>query len=97
MKASARRASLNMPLAEYTWRVVHAPGYMVIHCMWVVGSGKGKGYGSRLLEQVRGRGRALSDVWCGDGQQLPALTLAANGKASSSTMALRSWTGSAVI
>jgi L-amino acid N-acyltransferase YncA len=37
---------------EYTWRVVNAPGYMVIHCVWVVGSGKGKSYGSRLLEQV---------------------------------------------
>jgi len=37
---------------EYTWRVVDAPGYMVIHCMWVVGSSKGKGYGARLLEQV---------------------------------------------
>ena len=37
---------------EYTWRAVLAPGYMIIHCMWVVGSGKGKGYGYRLLEQV---------------------------------------------
>ena len=37
---------------EATWRVVNAPGYLVIHCMWVVGSGKGKGYGSRLLGQV---------------------------------------------
>lgn len=37
---------------EATWRAVQAPGYMVIHCMWVVGSGKGKGYGARLLEQV---------------------------------------------
>ena len=37
---------------ESTWRVVQAAGYMVIHCMWVVGSGKGKGYGARLLEQV---------------------------------------------
>jgi L-amino acid N-acyltransferase YncA len=37
---------------EYTWRAVQAPGYMVIHCMWVVGSGKGKGHGNRLLEQV---------------------------------------------
>ncbi len=37
---------------EAAWRVVRAAGYMVIHCMWVVGSGKGKGYGSRLLEQV---------------------------------------------
>jgi L-amino acid N-acyltransferase YncA len=37
---------------ESSWRAVQAAGYMVIHCMWVVGSGKGKGYGSRLLEQV---------------------------------------------
>jgi L-amino acid N-acyltransferase YncA len=37
---------------ESTWRVVQAAGYMVIHCMWVVGSGKDKGYGARLLEQV---------------------------------------------
>jgi GNAT superfamily N-acetyltransferase len=37
---------------EHTWRAVNAPGYLVIHCMWVVGSGKDKGYGSRLLEQV---------------------------------------------
>jgi L-amino acid N-acyltransferase YncA len=37
---------------EHAWRAVLAAGYMVIHCMWVVGSGKGKGYGSRLLEQV---------------------------------------------
>lgn len=37
---------------EYTWRALNAPGYMVIHCLWVVGSGKGKGYGKLLLEQV---------------------------------------------
>jgi len=37
---------------EYAWRAVHAPGYLVIHCMWVVGSSKGKGYGSRLLDLV---------------------------------------------
>jgi GNAT superfamily N-acetyltransferase len=35
---------------ERAWRAVEAPGYMVIHCLWVVGRGKGKGYGSRLLE-----------------------------------------------
>lgn len=44
---------------EYTWRAVQAAGYMVIHCMWVVGSGKGKGYGSRLLEQVISEARSL--------------------------------------
>jgi L-amino acid N-acyltransferase YncA len=37
---------------EASWRVVQAAGYMVIHCIWVVGSNKGKGYGLRLLEQV---------------------------------------------
>ncbi len=35
---------------EYTWRVVDAPGYLVIHCLWVVGKGKGKGYGKQLLD-----------------------------------------------
>ncbi|MEW5872656.1 MAG: GNAT family N-acetyltransferase [Chloroflexota bacterium] len=35
---------------EYAWRAVNAPGYLVIHCLWVVGKGKGKGYGTRLLD-----------------------------------------------
>ncbi len=35
---------------ELAWRAVNAPGYLVIHCLWVVGKGKGKGYGSHLLE-----------------------------------------------
>jgi GNAT superfamily N-acetyltransferase len=34
---------------EYAWRPVKAAGYMFIHCLWVVGSSKGKGYASRLL------------------------------------------------
>jgi ribosomal protein S18 acetylase RimI-like enzyme len=46
---------------EQTWRVVEAPNYLVIHCLWVVGSGKKKGYGTRLLEEcledARRRGR----------------------------------------
>jgi L-amino acid N-acyltransferase YncA len=36
---------------EYAWRVVDAAGHMVVHCLWVVGKGKKKGYGSRLLEE----------------------------------------------
>ena len=36
---------------DYAWRAIHAPGYMVIHCLWVVGKGKGKGYGSYLIEE----------------------------------------------
>ncbi|MBT3222095.1 MAG: GNAT family N-acetyltransferase [Proteobacteria bacterium] len=34
---------------EYAWRAVSAPGYMVIHCLWVVGKSKGKGYAKQLL------------------------------------------------
>ncbi len=34
---------------EYTWRSVQADGYMVIHCLWVVGKSKGKGLGAHLI------------------------------------------------
>ncbi|SES87167.1 Acetyltransferase (GNAT) family protein [Methanococcoides vulcani] len=36
---------------EYAWRGIDAKGYMVIHCIWVVGKNKNKGYGSKLLEE----------------------------------------------
>jgi ribosomal protein S18 acetylase RimI-like enzyme len=36
---------------EFAWRAVQADGYLVIHCLWVVGRGKKKGYGSRLLSE----------------------------------------------
>jgi len=36
---------------EFTWRAVRAPDYLVIHCLWVIGSGKGNGYGSRLISE----------------------------------------------
>jgi L-amino acid N-acyltransferase YncA len=35
---------------EFAWRAVQAPNYMVIHCVWVVGRAKGKGYGSQLVK-----------------------------------------------
>ncbi len=35
---------------EYAWRPVNAKNYMFIHCLWVIGRHKGKGYGSRLLD-----------------------------------------------
>jgi len=35
---------------EFTWRGIDAKGYMVIHCIWVVGRNRGHGYGSKLLE-----------------------------------------------
>lgn len=36
---------------EYAWRAVDADGYMFIHCLWVVGSGKNKGFATRLLQK----------------------------------------------
>ncbi|PAD69740.1 hypothetical protein CHH83_06860 [Bacillus sp. 7586-K] len=35
----------------HTWRAINAKKYMVIHCFWVVGKSKGKGYGSMLLDE----------------------------------------------
>jgi GNAT superfamily N-acetyltransferase len=43
---------------EYAWRAVRAPGYMVIHCLWVVGKGKGKGYANRLIKECLDDARA---------------------------------------
>jgi GNAT superfamily N-acetyltransferase len=46
---------------EHSWRVVEAPNCLVVHCLWIVGRGKKKGYGSRLLnecvEDARRRGK----------------------------------------
>jgi len=36
---------------EHAWRAVDAKGYMFVHCLWVVGRSKGKGYASALLEE----------------------------------------------
>lgn len=35
---------------EFAWRPVQAKGYMVIHCLWVVGRSRGKGNAARLLD-----------------------------------------------
>jgi hypothetical protein len=38
--------------AEYAWRAVRAKGYMVIHCLWIVGKkNKGQGHGSFLIRE----------------------------------------------
>ncbi|MFX0093565.1 MAG: GNAT family N-acetyltransferase, partial [Candidatus Hodarchaeota archaeon] len=36
---------------EYAWRGINAPGYLVIHCIWVIGKTRGYGFGSILLEE----------------------------------------------
>jgi len=35
---------------EYAWRPVNAKNYLFVHCLWVIGRHKGKGYASRLLQ-----------------------------------------------
>ncbi len=36
---------------EQAWRAVDAAGWMFIHCLWVVGRSKGKGFGAALLDE----------------------------------------------
>jgi GNAT superfamily N-acetyltransferase len=36
---------------EFAWRAVNARGYMFLHCIWVAGQSKGKGYGTLLLHE----------------------------------------------
>ena len=50
MLGQGQRGFIEYIPGEYAWRAVHADGYMMIHCLWVVGKSKGKGYGSALLD-----------------------------------------------
>jgi N-acetylglutamate synthase-like GNAT family acetyltransferase len=36
---------------RHAWRAVKARDYLFIHCIWVVGKAKGKGYGTILIEK----------------------------------------------
>ncbi len=42
---------------EYAWRPVEAAGYMVIHCLWVVGKAQGQGCGAALIDAC------IGDAW----------------------------------
>src|SRR5215472_9874172 len=42
---------------KMAWRGIDAPGYMVIHCVCVVGRAKGKGSGKALLDACIGDAR----------------------------------------
>jgi GNAT superfamily N-acetyltransferase len=44
---------------EFAWRAARAPGYVLIHCLWVVGRAKNKGYGSQLLEACLADAKAI--------------------------------------
>jgi ribosomal protein S18 acetylase RimI-like enzyme len=47
---------------EHAWRGVDAKGYMFIHCIWVVGRNKGRGYGSMLLQECLNDARGMNGV-----------------------------------
>jgi len=36
---------------EFAWRAVNSEEYMFIHCIWIVGKSKGKGYATLLLNE----------------------------------------------
>ena len=44
----------------HAWRAIEgAEAFMVIHCLWVVGRSKGKGFSSLLLDEVEAQARDL--------------------------------------
>lgn len=47
---------------EFAWRAIDAKGYMVIHCLWVVGRNKGKGYGTQLLKECLNDAKGMNGV-----------------------------------
>ena len=46
MLGQGQRGFIEYLPGEYAWRPVNADGFMMIHCLWVVGKSKGKKYGS---------------------------------------------------
>lgn len=51
MIARGGRGFIEYIPGEFAWRAIHAPGYMVVHCLWVVGRTKGRGCGTALLQE----------------------------------------------
>jgi len=49
--AAPERGFIEYIPGESAWRAVHADGYMFVHCLWVVGKSKGKGFGTALLDE----------------------------------------------
>ena len=50
-KDLAYRGMIEFMPGEKCWRGINAPNYMVIHCIWVIGRHKNKGYGTKLLQE----------------------------------------------
>jgi len=51
-KEFAYRGMVEFMPGDVCWKGIDAPNYMVIHCIWVVGRHKGKGYGSMLVDKA---------------------------------------------
>lgn len=51
-KDMAYRGMIEYMPGNACWKGVDAPNYMVIHCLWVVGRHKGKGYGGMLVDKA---------------------------------------------
>ena len=51
MLALPERGFIEYIPGERAWRAVHADGYLLIHCLWVVGKSKGRGFAAALLEE----------------------------------------------
>lgn len=49
--APPERGFIEYVPGEYAWRAIDAPGFMVVHCLWVVGKSKGQGLGGALLDE----------------------------------------------
>jgi hypothetical protein len=47
----AYRRMIEYMQADRCWRGINAPGYMAIHCLWVIGRHKKKGYDSMLIQR----------------------------------------------
>lgn len=51
-KGMTSRGFIEYIPGNFSWRVVNAPNYNVIHCLWVVGKWKKLGFGRQLIETV---------------------------------------------
>jgi len=52
MLALPERGFIEYIPGEHAWRAVHADGYLLVHCLWVVGKSRGKGLATALHSTV---------------------------------------------
>jgi len=51
LKNEGERGFIEYIPGKFAWRAVHAKDFMFIHCLWVVGKSKGKGFSKILLAE----------------------------------------------